>query len=229
MTEEPVVSILLPTLGRPEKVYGLVENVRDATGGWPWQLVFAIDRRDVTTWKALLKAVTLAPEGAVGAVAADGTYPVKTNAAYRFSSAPFVLPTADDVIFQAGWLDPIVAAFQDRAVQVVGTNDLSPMSNATHATMPVIRRSYIEDEGCSWDEPGLVFHEGYRHNFVETEICALAVQRGVWRYEPESVIEHLHPVWGKREADETDAVGNQAGFAEDQRVHEARKLEWSNG
>jgi hypothetical protein len=234
---KPDISILLPTLGRAEKLPGLAANIADTTQGHDWQLVFALDRADIASWEKLQDALMyVSTRGQIIAVACDGTYPVKTNAAYRASSGSLVLPTADDVVFREGWLEPVIERFQEVSVDgtaewftyhVVGTNDLSPMSNPRHATMPVIRRAYIETLGCSWGEPGLVFHEGYRHNFVETEICKLADQRGVWVYEPSSVIEHLHPAWGKREEDDTDEKGNKAGFEADHRLHEERLSEWN--
>jgi len=221
----PKIAILLPTLGRPDRLEPLVENVVATTPPGDWQLVFALDRDDAASWAALIRSLRLADGGTLAAVAADGSYPAKTNAAYRYSSAPLVLPTADDVVFHEGWLEAVLGAFTDE-VAVVGTNDLSPMSHAEHATMPVIRRSYIEGEGCSWDSPGVVFHEGYAHNYVETEICELAIGRSVWRYAPDSVIEHLHPSWGKRESDDTDARGNQVSFDSDRETFDQRRALW---
>lgn len=219
------VAILLPTLGREDKIAGLIENIAAATDR-PWQLVFALDHDDTASWKALLAALPLGSGGEIAAVAADGTYPAKTNAAYRFTSAPLIVPTADDVVFHDGWLEPVLAAFEDESVMVVGTDDLSPMSNEAHATMPVIRRSYIEAPGCSFAEPGAVFSESYRHNYVETEVCTLAIHRGVWSYEPAAVIEHLHPLWGKRATDETDVRGNLVGADDDKATFERRRREW---
>lgn len=237
---EPTVSILLPTLGRADRLEGLVANIAEATPAGRWQLIFALDQMDMESWDVLAEIDFTELMGQVGAVACDGTLPVKTNAAYRFSSAPLVLPTADDVVFHDGWLEKVIEAFEDVGVDgteqwfrwhVVGVNDLSPMSNAEHSTMPVIRRAYIESKdyrGCSFEEPGKVFHEGYQHNFVETEVCRLARWRGVWKYEPDAVIEHLHPSWGKREEDATDRKGGLGpSFDRDQKLHEERHNEWS--
>ena len=94
-------------------------------------------------------------------------------------------------------------------VCVVGTNDLSPATeNGEHVTMPIVRRSYIEDPGAVLGERGTVFNEDYHHNFVETELWQLARYRKVTRWSKEIVIEHLHPDWGKREEDATDAEGD---------------------
>jgi hypothetical protein len=92
--------------------------------------------------------------------------------------------------------------------------------------MPILRRSYIEAPGAAWNERGTVFHEGYAHNFVETETCRLAQHREVWSFAETSVIEHYHPAWGKREADTTDAKGNEQGWDTDEALFRTRQQEW---
>jgi hypothetical protein len=76
-----------------------------------------------------------------------------------------------------------------------------------HATHPLIRRSYIEQVGASWDGPGIVAHEGYRHWYVDDELCQAAKDRGVFVAALASKVEHLHPLWGKGDPDPAYAVG----------------------
>ena len=222
----PQVSILVPTLGREEFLPALLATIIESTEV-AWELVFVLDCGDVPSWKAVTHLAGEAPDGAVVVVAKNGTYPAKTNAGYRASCAPFVLPTADDVVFKSGW-DAALEEFHDPEVCVVGTNDLSPNSHAGHATMPILRRTYVDEPGASFGEPGKVFFEGYRHNYVETEICELARHREVWSYCEAAVIEHLHPSWGKREVDDTDAVGNLNGMSGDEELFWERCAVWTS-
>jgi hypothetical protein len=135
--------------------------------------------------------------------------------------------TGDDVVFHDGWLEPVLVAFRDPVVQVVGTRDLSPITaDGSHVTMPALRRAYIEGIGAAWNEPGSCFHEGYHHNYSETETWQLAQHRGVAKFVPESIIEHRHPDWGTREPDATDAKGGQANKQADHELFNRRRDEW---
>jgi len=82
-----------------------------------------------------------------------------------------------------------------------------------HATHMLIRRSYIEEQGASWDGPGIVCHEGYRHWYVDDEIVTAAKLRGEWAMALGSFVEHLHPIWEKGEQDATYELGQS--FAKD--------------
>jgi hypothetical protein len=92
---------------------------------------------------------------------------------------------------------------------VVGTNDLgnARVMAGEHATHLLIKREYIDEVGASWDGPGVVCHEGYRHWFVDDEIVSAAKQRNEWGMALASVVEHLHPLWGKSEDDDTYRLG----------------------
>jgi glycosyltransferase involved in cell wall biosynthesis len=203
-----MIDILIPTLGRSHVLADLAENIMDTTP-LPHHIVFVVDFDDVDSWNAL--------EEFTEPVICDGSYPVKINAGYRATGSEYVLPTADDVKFYPDWLENALQEFSDPSINVVGTDDLSPSTaDRSHATMPIIRRSYIDRPGAAWNETGTVFHEGYRHNYVETETCQLAQYRNTWAFATGSVIEHNHPAWGKRTADDTDRKGNEQGWTEDE-------------
>lgn len=215
------IGILIPTLNRPESIGPLASNIADTTPLGAYSLIFVLDHGDHESREAV-KAAEFCRY-----ILCDGTYPVKTNAGYVASNDDLILPTADDVWFREGWLESVEDVFTDPHVQVVGTDDTTPATaDRTHATMPVIRRSYIEDPGCVWNDPGKVFWEGYHHTHVETEVWQLAEHRGVAAWS-DAVIEHRHPDWGTRDADSTDEKGNRQGWDEDRAAFEARKAEWS--
>jgi hypothetical protein len=138
---------------------------------------------------------------------------------------PWLLVVGDDVRFHPGWLDQAQAVAGDR-LHVIGTNDLSNprVTSGQHATHVLIRRSYVDDVGASWDGPKVVAHEGYRHWYVDDEIVTAAKQRGVWAMAINSHVEHLHPAWGKGAHDEVYELG--MSFAEqDKATFEARLKE----
>lgn len=218
------VAILIPTLGRADVLPGLLENIRGTTPEGKYRVEFILDWNDTASADALDR-IDWAEDFCLEFC--DGTYPVKTNTGYRGSDRDLILPTADDVVFHPGWYEAALKHFEAGA-QVVGTNDLTPATRGgRHATMPIITRSYIEGQGAVWGEPGKVFHEGYHHSWVETELWQLANHRGVAVFEPKAVIEHLHPAWGSREVDDTDRKGNQQGWDADKALFQKRKAEWT--
>jgi hypothetical protein len=93
-----------------------------------------------------------------------------------------------------------------------------------HATHPLIRRSYVDERGASWDGPGTVAHEGYRHWFVDNEWTLVAQQRGVFASALGSVVEHLHPIWGKGADDDVYRKG-QSQADRDKRIWVRRQKE----
>jgi len=106
---------------------------------------------------------------------------------------------------------------------VVGTNDLhSPaVQTGKHATHILFARSYIEECGGTFDGTGAVFCEQYDHQFVDNEFIATAKARGEWSFARDSVVEHLHPVWGKASWDATYEKAFRATAA-DTRLFTAR-------
>lgn len=222
-----MIDILVPTLGRPHALKPLLVNLVKVTPQSEFRVIFVADEGDLETRVVLDEICGRGGKGDTYVVC-DGTYPQKTNAAYRHGSGDLVLPTADDVVFHPGWLDAVLNALSDRSVMVVGTDDLSPATaDRTHATMPVLRRSYCESPGASWQEPGKVFHEGFHHLWCETEICGLAQHRGVWAFAEDAVIAHNHPDWGTRERDATDEKGNGRNNDADKLLFQQRQRQWS--
>jgi hypothetical protein len=149
------------------------------------------------------------------------TFAERMNLGYRETTEPWLFLTGDDVRFESGWLNHAQYAARGR-VHVVGTNDLGNprVTSGEHATHMLVRRSYVDEVGASWDGPGNVAHEGYWHWFVDDEIVTAAKQRGVWAYAPNSVVEHLHPLFGKGANDDVYRLGqvhvqeDEATFAE---------------
>jgi hypothetical protein len=150
------------------------------------------------------------------------TFAEKVNLGYRKTGEPWLFLVGDDVRFHPGWLDRAQRSAGDK-YSVVGTNDLhNPrVMSGEHATHLLVRREYVDRMGASWDGPGVVGHEGYRHWYVDDELVTAAKQRGVWTMAPDAVVEHKHPLWGGAEMDEVYELGQSHADA-DRKVFEAR-------
>jgi hypothetical protein len=70
-----------------------------------------------------------------------------------------------------------------------------------------------------------VLHEGYMHCFVDDEFIATAKFRHAFVHAPQSVIEHLHPDWGKGVLDSTYEK-SKASMVQGRVVFRERKHLW---
>jgi hypothetical protein len=199
------VDVLVPVLNRPQNAEPFMRSLRASTG-LASVSVACNNELDQKAWlDAGASRVIMSPNRT--------TFAEKINDLYESSpwavTSPWVFIVGDDVRFHPGWLDH--AQHIGQHADVVGTNDLgnARVTAGEHATHLLIKRSYIDEQGASWDGPGVVCHEGYRHWFVDDEIVTAAKQRGVWGMSLASVVEHLHPIWGKSEDDDTYRLGQR--------------------
>jgi hypothetical protein len=116
------------------------------------------------------------------------------------------------------------------SAKVIGSNDLANprVMRGEHATHWMIARDYIDEVGASWDGPGVVAHEGYKHWFCDDEIATAARLRGVFQMALAAEIEHLHPITGKRETDEVYQRNDRHATA-DRMVFERRLKKYARG
>lgn len=233
------VAVIVPVLGRPSHAERLMSSFRANT---PQDRAVVVpvfahdDPVDDQTWKATWKA--WGSSEAFDAVnpytiicGTGHTFAAKVNAAYGFlthyegTEPSWFLLVGSDVIFHPGWLENALLTAELTGAKLIATNDLgNPRVMAgTHATHPLISRAYIDEEGASWDGPGVVCHEGYKHCFVDDELTTVAQQRGVFAFAKDSVVEHLHPYWGRAESDETYRLG-ESSFEADKALFIERAL-----
>jgi glycosyltransferase involved in cell wall biosynthesis len=217
-------AVIVPVLGRPQNAAPFMESL--AASGAPLAKVYAVaDLDDTDTAKAWEEAGASVLPVAGFDHPGPGTFAEKVNIGYQVTDEPWLLLAGDDVGFHPGWLDQAQHAARDGA-DVVGTNDLhNPRVTAgEHSPHPMVRRAYIDEQGASWDGPGVVCHEGFRHWFVDDELVTVAKQRGAWVAAPHAKVEHLHPLWGLAADDETYALGREHIEA-DKALFEARLAE----
>lgn len=142
------------------------------------------------------------------------------------TQAPLLFFGADDLHFHPGWLEEAKAKLKPK-IGVVATNDLfnTRVMSGELATHPLVTRSYAQ-RGCV-DDPRVVLHEGYLHEYVDREFSETAQSRGAFDYAPSSIVEHLHPLAGKAPMDEIYAMSKQrmrAGL----KVYRKRRKLWTS-
>lgn len=189
--------VLVPVLRRPHRVAPLIESL--SASGQDARLLFICSADDTAMLEAVEtsgadKIVVDWPGGE------PGDYSRKINAGYRASSEPYLFTGADDLHFHESWLDN---ALWHRPAHVIGTNDIgsSRVMAGHHSTHTLVSRRYVDKFGTI-DEPGKVLHEGYWHEHTDDELVGTAKYRGVWAFAHDSIVEHLHPDYGKAPSDD---------------------------
>ncbi len=195
------VDVIVPTLGqRPDNIPRLLNSLKASTGlATAW---YVVEPGDTDTALAVTKH-----GGRV--IFEAGTFAHKVNHAYREigekreEAAPWLLLVGDDVGFRPGWLDQAQETARAWDANVVGTNDLANIRviRGEHSTHPMIRRSYVDEVGASWDGPGIVCHEGYQHCYVDDEICLAAMSRHTFQAALAACVPHYHPMTGRAKND----------------------------
>lgn len=183
-------AVIVPTINRPEAAEPFMRSLRSTTGaGRAYALMVEGDPSE-SAWREAGAEILFSER--------EGWSP-KCNAGYRQTSEPWLFFTGDDVKFHPGWLEQAQVAAHVHQASVVGSNDLGNprVTSGQHAVHFLVKRSYVDEMGASWDGPGVVCHEGYRVWYPDDEVVTAAKQRGVWAMALGSRVEHLHPLWGK--------------------------------
>lgn len=218
-----MISILVPTFGRPDRLRSVATNALDNTDT-DCEVVFIVEADDDDTMVAAFALDDEFPE--VRCVVNDRThnYAGACNTAYQRTTGEWLFCGADDLRFHSGW---------DRAAlrtgaPVVGTNDLlNPYVLAgTHATHYLAARSYLDGVGGVADGgPGSFLNEAYDHNYTDTEFIDTARFRGAFKPCLESVVEHVHFAAGKATMDDTYVRG-QSLVSVDAELYRSRWHLW---
>lgn len=209
--------ILVPALNRPHRVAPLLDGIAAAT---PQQhsILFIVDPDDFAEQEAIRAA-----GGEM--IVHGGSYAQKINAGVRNTDEPFIFFGADDLHFWPRWLARAAGLISDQ-VGVVGTNDIgnARVKRGDHATHSLVARWYAELGAIDGGGP---LHEGYGHCFVDDEFVETAKHRGAWAFARGSVVEHLHPDWGKGQRDGVYDKGQSTFVADRAHFRRARRPLWT--
>lgn len=195
------LSILIPVLRRPQNIHPLVESIMGSTG-IPFNLLFIVspgDHQEI----AELDNQKLAYLIMGNTYENKGDYARKLNQGFRVVESDWYFLGADDLKFHPGWFDSAMETYNKTQACVIGTNDMGnpTVMQGQHSTHSLVLREYVLECGTI-DQPGRVLHEEYPHEFVDLEFVETAKWRGAWAFSQSSVVEHLHPNWGKSPMDE---------------------------
>ena len=214
------LAILVPVLRREHQIAPLLESLA-ATTDVDYRVIFICSPSDHGAIE-----VCLASEGdtiTVPWVPDRADFAKKINLAYGMVEEEWYFQAATDLVFQEKWASRAFHIAQASRCGVIGTNDLgNPLvKKGNHATHIIFSRAYIEQHGGTFDNTGAVFSEVYDHQFVDTEFVQTALRRGQFKPSLRSIVEHMHPHWGKGEMDDT-YVKSERSFREDMTLFNQR-------
>lgn len=227
-------AILVPSLGRAHRVETVYRNISEATSEDHVQLWMA-HGDDYRAEFTRLGFVELHEGGLMPAPEVqclwlddshnnedeDYRYVTRNNKlakAAKVLGCEWIFFGQDDVDFHEGWLSAAIAqsAVTDKAVVLV--NDL----HNPNGTAALMRVSYMEK--AVFDQPGLVFHPGYQHNFADNEQHYTALMRNEVTRAKNAVVEHLNPVFGPSQMQHDDTYRLSAdGWDHDAKLWRARR------
>lgn len=219
--------VVVPVLGRPANAPRVLASLRASQA--QARLLFVCSSYDHSELRACQRTgadllVVDFPHG-------RGDWARKINAALLETSEPWLLLGADDLKFHPRWDTEALRAAEQSGCGVIGTNDLGNpyVQRGNLATHALVSRRYAMEEGTI-DEQGKILHEGYWHNWVDAELTETARSRNQFAFARRSIVEHLHPHWGKAQMDATYELGlNQRRFETDRKLLIQRRKLWIAG
>ena len=222
-----MLSILIPVLGRPANAAKVIDSIRDNTTV-DHETIFLVSPDDPEERAAVVACEV--PWIEMGFPAAGGDYAKKINEGFHCSGGEFIFTAADDITFTPGWDTEVLKVAERTGAGMVGTNDdANPLvKRGRHSTHSLFSREYIDSVGGTFfDGPGIVYHEGYDHQYIDTEAVKAAMDRGQWAFAMNSLVAHHHPIYDRTVAyDDTyrKALGDASA---DQRLYKQRLKDWS--
>lgn len=196
------VVVVVPVMRRPKNATKFMSSIRKATPEGVATVVAVCDDDDHETrraWERRDATVLRAERGR--------TFPNKVQHAYLNTSESWILLVGDDVEFQLGWWDAAMAVADGHAL--ISTNDCGNpyVTTGELAIHPIMRRTWVDESGGSWDGPGHIAHEGYTHGFVDWEWSTKARDEGMFVFASDCVVKHMHPVWQRGKWDSVYSEG----------------------
>lgn len=179
---EPLVSILIPSVDRPDKLVRCLDAVIETIHDHNIEIVCSVSSEDVKTARLLQDypvKITSQHVGLTGAV-------IAWNEAACVAAGDIFAMIGDDVIVQPGWLDIALTKLAElNYCGVVGLNDLSREDGAVFSTHIITSRDYLVYFNC-----GVLLVPHYVHYMPDVELCARARKLKRYVFAPDAVIDH---------------------------------------
>jgi len=206
------IAVLIPTYKRQDRLKSIVDNFNLTTSRG--KLYFVITPEDTASKR---KLDLLKQEYFVVA----GEYCKAINIAFNLTNEPFVFCGADDIEFTVGWDEKLLYSIKGVGV-TGGIDDWIPSKSGIHTSHPLVRRSYILEQGGALGYPGLVYNPEREHYHLDIELEQLAWSRGQITINQDCVIHHHHFVNNQATNDDTYKHSRKCWDKDDENYHANR-------
>lgn len=184
-----MISILVPSRGRPENIRRLHQSLKNTTWG-PWELLVRLDDDDPAGFEYEQ------PSKQVNVTLPRKMMSELWNDLVPYSQGDLLMMCGDDVTFNTPrWDVTIREAFPEDRIQLVHGNDLSPNSDII-ATHPFVSRRWVE---CL----GYLTPPYFTSDYVDLWLTEVANRLQRRTYLPSVIFEHHHPSFQKALWDQT--------------------------
>lgn len=199
---ETTVAVLYPTRGRAEQAKELAGDMLAQLypDGVRVTLVASVEDSDHET----IEVMTGLAEKHPGNVVILARAPLTTsiygwNQAYAYARdvAEWVVLGADDVVWKEGWLQTALDTARERGAALVGLHD-GHDPHRKYGPHYIARVDFLEEH-----MGGVMSVPHYGSWGSDYEVSARADRAGLYASAPGTPINHLHPVWGLSERDDT--------------------------
>ena len=219
-----MISVLVPTFGRPGRLADVTANILGATRA-ECEVVLIAEADDPES----VAAAEAIPDAVLVVNSRAHSWSGAINDGFAHMRGDLYFTGSDDLNFHDGWDVPALAVLaSDPGLRVCGTNDLAHPASwiSEWSTSHLVDRRYIDETGGVIDQPpGICQNEAYDHNYTDTEFVATAKYRGVFAPCLASIVEHMHFTVGKSPLDATYELSGRH-FDDDRKIYESRWHLW---
>lgn len=199
------IAILIPTMGRSDRMEKIIENVASTSSHSRVYFVISPDDKE-----------SLDEVERIGAsyFCTPGTYVHCINFATRETVEEFVLCGADDIEFMPGWEKELLEMADKNPEKMIfgGTDSWKISKTMLHISHPMVRRNYIKVD---------LYYPGYAHYMCDIELIQRGLGEDVVMIADKTLIEHHHAVKENKEDSTSEHVSKVT--AADRFVYERRK------
>ena len=202
-------AVLIPAM-RPHLFEGLAQGIETTAG--PAKAYFMVGTPEGEKECSRLGVSWFRDEG--------GTWGERLNYMAQHTTEPYLFLGADDVIFHPTWLNEAQAKMGENDGIVFVADRQNPSG-----TLALVSRMYLNQWSGCLDQPDVLIHPGYHHNFSECELREVGnVRKRCW-LQHMATVEHVHWLTGRAEKDEVYELG-QSRWDDDERLFRERAAMW---
>lgn len=204
MKKLPKIAILIPTLGRADRIATVIENIARTTY-LSYTIYFICEPWDQETIDAIPKSN---PHIVQVINQKPNTYVSAINLGYDLSNEDYIFCGSDDIEFTLWWDKEASQYFGKYGF--IGVVDEWPITKTgVHASHFFVSREYIEKWSGVFDEKSVIYSSQYKHLNCDIETEQTAMCRNEFVISKNSIVHHKHWYTKQAKMDETYKKGGE--------------------